>query len=716
MSLLDTIRASFAPAPDFTGTAPDTSHIGRRLEDPAVAAGQVGAGTGRGAIERLLVGGQQALSQDEAERAYRSTVFFLANYRARNFARHLTELAVERRTGPGEFEPVEEGHPWLQLLRRPNDYMPPLEVWQWALLNRDLWYGAHFAVEHGPRGVPVALHPIFPSYGSVTMQIDGRGALRGWRFDRADGQQVSLAPEDVIRVAHESPFERGRATTLIEAAAYEIDQHLAQSIYARDAAEDQGMPEVILEAEEQVDPADGNRISRLFAQKYRSGNRRGVPWTSGGLEAKQFQLSQRDQQFFEMTQMTKSQLYEIFEVQESLFSDQAYATGMDGAFRAFALNTVQPNVEIVVSQLEHGFERIFEADPAALRIAVPDTVPTDRKLQAELDDIRIKNGTRTINEARRRDGNEEVDGGDEPLVGATVQALDMVTGETPDGASGDGGGSRSELLGQEGSDAEDDEADRRARLWRQREAQREDHYAPMRRATREHLGDIASEAAAAVRGASSGDEADTAVAALSEDVRQATRALFRQIYERVLPDFASEVMDKLEDERVARQRAPGDWQEEVDTFLDEEGGELIQGVSTQTLAQIIAVVRQGVEEGEGTESIAKRIEETMPGTNRVRARRIARTEVIRASNKGALEGARASAEEQDLTLQKEWIATADTRTRDDHEDADGQTVGLEELFEVGAYSAPYPAAATLPPSQSVNCRCTHAFAPAEDDE
>jgi len=207
------------------------------------------------------------------------------------------------------------------------------------------------------------------------------------------------------------------------------------------------------------------------------------------------------------------------------------------------------------------------------------------------------------------------------------------------------------------------------------------------------------------------------VAALSEDVRQATRTLFRKIYERVLPDFASEVMGKLEGERARDPgRAPDDWKEEVDTFLDEEGGELIQGVSTQTLAQIIAAVRQGVEEGEGTESIAQRIEEEMPGTNRVRARRIARTEVIRASNKGALEGARASAEEYNMTLQKEWIATADTRTRDDHEDADGQTVGLEELFEVGAYSAPYPAAATLPPSQSVNCRCTHAFTPIEDSE
>lgn len=406
--------------PQFGGKI-DTSHI--RALDIDVAPPQIYRSGG-------LFSDARQLSTHQMHRAYRSTVFFLANYRARNFSRHMLELAVERRAAQGEFEAVEEEHPWVQLLRRPNDYMPALEVWQWMYLNRDLTYGAHFVVEHerqGGVGLPTALHPVFDSYGRITPVLDGRGGITGWLFHRNDGREIPLRAEQVIRVAHESPFERGRACTLIEAAAYEIDEQLAASIYARDSATGQGRPEVLLEADEMIGAAEGNRISRVFAERYRAGSKSaGVPWTAGGLKAKEFQLTQKDMQFLEQRGFNKNQLYEIFEVQQSLFSDEAYATGRNAAFRHFAQNTVEPNLEIVVSQIEHAFERTFRADPAALRIAAPDPVPVDRKLQAFIDDTRLKNGTLTPNEVRRRDGEEEVEGGDEALVPATLTPLSAI--------------------------------------------------------------------------------------------------------------------------------------------------------------------------------------------------------------------------------------------------------------------------------------------------
>ena len=230
------------------------------------------------------------------------------------------------------------------------------------------------------------------------------------------------------------------------------------------------------------------------------------------------------------------------------------------------------------------------------------------------------------------------------------------------------------------------------------------------------LDDLLASAVEAVRGAEAPGEADTAaMARLMREGRTAIRSLYRRIYRRVLPAFARDSYDRLTDAEEER-KAPSEeveagWLRVVDTFLEGEGGKLIQGVSQETIALVVNEIREGVEEGEGIEAIARRLEEEVGGFNRVRSRRIARTEIIRASNKGELEGARSTG----LELAKEWIATRDSRTRGTHRRADGQTVGLEEAFEVGAYAAPYPAAATLPPSESVNCRCSHAFIPVEDD-
>lgn len=429
MALLDVINTLSMTSRAQRYGAPDTSHI--RIMDPEVVP----------RTEVLLQNGLFArtgeLSEYALHRAYRSVVFMLAGYRAQNFARQLLASIVERQVGQGEFEPVELQHPWTQLLQRPNDYMHPLECWQWASIQRDLGYGAHFVVETDRRGVPYMLHPVYESDGRVTPMLDRVGRTIGWVFHRNDGQQISLEAGDIVRVAHMHPFERGRAVTLIEAAAYEIDEQRAQAVYARDSAHDKGRPDVILETDQTITEEEGNRISRIFGARYKTGSRhQGVPWTGSGLRLREFALSQRDQQFLETRKFTKDLLFEIFGTPPALFDSEAYATGKSAAKQIFAENTVQPNVDLMAGQLEHGFEIAFGADPAALRIQSPNVVPVNRKEQAEIDTIRILNGTTLINEVRRREGDEEYTNGGEPLIGGLVTRLAEIV-QTEENADAD---------------------------------------------------------------------------------------------------------------------------------------------------------------------------------------------------------------------------------------------------------------------------------------
>ena len=81
-----------------------------------------------------------------------------------------------------------------------------------------------------------------------------------------------------------------------------------------------------------------------------------------------------------------------------------------------------------------------------------------------------------------------------------------------------------------------------------------------------------------------------------------------------------------------------------------------------------------------------------------RAERIARTEVLTASNMGSLMGA----ESLGVPFKKKWIATTDSRTRDSHKALNGKLAGDNGRFSNGLE---YPGDPNGDPSEVVNCRC-----------
>lgn len=57
-------------------------------------------------------------------------------------------------------------------------------------------------------------------------------------------------------------------------------------------------------------------------------------------------------------------------------------------------------------------------------------------------------------------------------------------------------------------------------------------------------------------------------------------------------------------------------------------------------------------------------------------------------------------------ITKTWVAVMDDSTREAHADADGDTVGLEDLFNVDGEDLEYPGDDSGSPGNTINCRCT----------
>ena len=117
--------------------------------------------------------------------------------------------------------------------------------------------------------------------------------------------------------------------------------------------------------------------------------------------------------------------------------------------------------------------------------------------------------------------------------------------------------------------------------------------------------------------------------------------------------------------------------------------------------QINNAVLQGILQGDDIPTIAKRIQ-SVTDSNRKAAIRNARTMVTAAENRGRL-AAQERAEQSGIVLQKEWIATADSRTRESHLALDGQTRDTNKPFSNGLL---YPGDYGGEPSEVYNCRCS----------
>lgn len=87
---------------------------------------------------------------------------------------------------------------------------------------------------------------------------------------------------------------------------------------------------------------------------------------------------------------------------------------------------------------------------------------------------------------------------------------------------------------------------------------------------------------------------------------------------------------------------------------------------------------------------------------------IARTEVISASNEGAM----ASYKQSGVVEASEWVTSRDNRVRDEHQ-IDGETVELGAVFSNGLE---YPGDPHGEPGNVINCRCTIAPVTKKADE
>lgn len=161
--------------------------------------------------------------------------------------------------------------------------------------------------------------------------------------------------------------------------------------------------------------------------------------------------------------------------------------------------------------------------------------------------------------------------------------------------------------------------------------------------------------------------------------------------------------------RVRREGVPAQdaW---VSTYLNDAGNRLVR-IPDEVYGLIVAELERGIREQESVPDIAARVSTVLTATGSERwpnrAVTVARTETLAAVNAGVFRSAELEAESRgDPAPFKQWIATADPRTRLTHREADKQRTLLREPFRVGGAQLLFPGDPRGPANEVINCRCS----------
>lgn len=198
------------------------------------------------------------------------------------------------------------------------------------------------------------------------------------------------------------------------------------------------------------------------------------------------------------------------------------------------------------------------------------------------------------------------------------------------------------------------------------------------------------------------------------------KQLYSDMYITTGVKFANESYKLLKGAKSANYHKDMSWYyaQWMQNFVDTTLGDRIAQVTRTTYEGIQEnarkAIEKGVAEGWGGLKIAREIVKLQGTMDTWRALRIARTEVVSASNMGSLSGAQSTG----LNLLKEWLPMNDKRVRTDpynHKGMKGQKVRMSEKFFIKGEAGQPDDYLTVPgdpqgqAANVINCRCTQIY-------
>lgn len=618
----------------------------------------------------------------------------------------------------GEQKIEDTNHPFTKILAQPNPYMTGFDLRESTAISREMCGNAYWALERDGSGVPVEAWPLPPHL--VRAVASAESPIDHYIME-VDGKRIRFEYSDIIHFQYANPKSMlyGQGSAL--AARTEIVADMFAAIWNKNFFKNSGRPDAILETDEVLDQDVRTRLIKAWKMMHSGvSNAHRMAILEGGTKYKQAQSNQKDMDFFNQRKNAMQSIVSVFNVPPAMVGILEFANyaNMDKQVALFwdimtakirqieemltmraAQITFRPN-SVVRANLEN--VRALRPDylvlSQALRNLVESGIPINdciRVMQLPFKPVEGGDIPRTVQNPEIQEEQEtEEENEEKAVLNGKLKAV-QTKAVVPE--------NELRILQREMKwkafdlDLRDREEKMIGGLRGYFKSQKRRVKAALEKNADKIIGKSFIAKAISVEVELLFDEGRERKIMEGVVAKPIKRAYFDYAAKKgklVNPDFDFNLQDAV---ALA-------WVENKKTKIVREANAFtLEEISDAVVESIEEALKEGFSESETIDQIVDRIDEIYDFAVKGRAERIARTEIVSASNAGGWHGMKDAGAEK-----KEWLATSDDKTRESHRQLDGEVVSIGEKFvsPVTGEKLEFPGDPSAEPSEIVNCRCT----------
>lgn len=663
------------------------------------------------------------------------------------------DLKLMKRKG----DDVEEvkSHPVLDLLYKVNPLYTSYLLWESTQAHIELT-GESFWWLTGTPKKPQEVWILRPDW--VNVRDTKNKIIDTYEYGAPGDKKITIPFEEIIHFKDFNPLNPYRGYGGVKAAASAIDTDNFSREYNRNFFFNSARPGGAIQTDQNLTAEQYEQIRSEWEKVHRgSKNAWKVAILEAGLKWQDVGLSQREMDFIEGRKFDRDEIFAGFRVPKSIvaISDDVNLAAIREHRAVFLELTIDPKLKRLVSHLNEFLLPRYGDDSLFFDYVSP--VPDDVELKLKTYDNALKNGWMTRNEVRTEEGLEPVEGGDQIMVPFSLAPIGSQTPEDKEKAKKRKRNtfnlrvapkSHADALeekaiedltekakvmlrtlvtkrqvqstGVQDRSAEEDDA--RQKRWEKMVGRTDERETLMVK----RLFELFEQQEARVLSKLENDFTNSAEAGKLKDAVGFIKAGVFEISDVTSDDdvFAAPLSDLLrsfiEAEGIVQiqELVPNKvfymQTEAIKKFLTTEALKFISTINEETTEQLRGELSDGVGKGEGIPQLKARVEKVFDDAQGYRAERIARTEVIRATNFATEEAYKQS----EVVEAKEWLTSKDERLCPFCAPQDGKIIGLSETFfdkgdvvsgvteEGKSVSLTIGVSNVSSPPLHPNCRCT----------
>ncbi len=546
-------------------------------------------------------------------------------------------------------------HPFLDLIYKANDFMNSFDLLEVMFLHQELTGQAYWHIDKDPSGRPIEIWPLYPQY--VKKVVSRQKFIEGYIFSLNNVDKIAYEAEEIVDFYYTNPINPIYGFGKLQAAVVAADLSTSMNTYEVALLQNDAKPDfaIIMPAEAAV-PSDSElkRMEKSWNARHGSMKRSGkAAFISGGAKLERITLSPKEMAFLKGRKATLEEIAGIFGVPMSkLTTENVNRANAESGEYQYMKDTIQPMLRRTEQKINEKLMPMFDSN---IFVAFDNPVPQDKEFRLKERESNLKNGYTSINIERQKDGEDEVEWGNVPLLPSTIAPL----GSEPV--------PEVEPVKQHKKEIQP---------LRQPSAR---HNIPYRKALESFFLKIKNDILSQVGSkAATKDIADDLASGWFDMTRWN-----KELADVSKPFVRATMLTGAEQaiRSVQRQFQFDSVSAGIETVMDERSGRIVD-INKRIAAQLRNVIATNLVEGEPISKLKPAIREFFNvDYAKIRAERIARTETIWAFNHGAVEGYKQSR----IVEAKEWVTAQDDRLCQWCAPMDGKIVGLTENYhDMGA--------------------------------